>query len=98
MGRRSHGRATRAADNKRGHTGPERRRDSRPDLAEIRHDLMGDTALVDELVVIDSDSTDDTASVAGRHGAVLHAARSIRRDVGGRRRRRIGEGLLRPPR
>lgn len=33
--------------------------------------------LVDELVVIDSDSTDDTAAVARRAGAQVYAARSI---------------------
>jgi glucosyl-3-phosphoglycerate synthase len=40
----------------------------------IRRELGG---LVDELVVIDSDSTDDTAVLAQRAGAVVHAAREI---------------------
>ena len=38
--------------------------------------------LVDELVVIDSDSTDATARVAADAGAVVHAAREVRAEVG----------------
>jgi glucosyl-3-phosphoglycerate synthase len=51
-------------------------------VAGIRRDLVDDVALVDELVVIDSDSTDDTAAIAARAGAVVHAARSVRPDLG----------------
>ncbi|WP_028658514.1 glucosyl-3-phosphoglycerate synthase [Nocardioides insulae] len=38
--------------------------------------------LVDEVVVIDSDSTDATARVASEAGAVVHAAAGIRPDLG----------------
>src|SRR5690348_8158025 len=43
---------------------------------------MGTTALLDEIVVIDSDSTDDTHSVATAAGAVVHRSREIRPDLG----------------
>src|SRR4051794_22102698 len=49
----------------------------------IRTRLVEDVPLVDELVVIDSDSTDDTAAIAAGSGAVVHAARAIRPDLGG---------------
>jgi glucosyl-3-phosphoglycerate synthase len=39
--------------------------------------LVADAPLVDELVVIDSDSTDRTGSVAASAGAVVHRARDI---------------------
>jgi glucosyl-3-phosphoglycerate synthase len=45
-------------------------------VGQIHADLVP-AGLVDELVVIDSDSTDATARVAARAGAVVHAARSI---------------------
>ncbi|CAN7302077.1 glucosyl-3-phosphoglycerate synthase [Knoellia sp. LjRoot47] len=38
--------------------------------------------LVDEVVVIDSDSTDRTAQVAREAGAVVHSAKAIRPDLG----------------
>jgi len=38
--------------------------------------------LVDELVVIDSDSTDATASVAAEAGATVYAAREVAADLG----------------
>src|SRR3546814_19450029 len=42
-----------------------------------------DTAhLLDEIVVIDSDSTDATAAVAHDAGAVVHRAKGIRPDLG----------------
>lgn len=47
--------------------------------------------LVDELVVIDSDSRDATAELARSAGAVVHAAASIRPDLGSHRGK--GEAL-----
>ncbi|MBO0802727.1 MAG: glucosyl-3-phosphoglycerate synthase [Nocardiopsaceae bacterium] len=44
--------------------------------------LKADTGLVDELVVIDSDSTDATARSAKAAGAVVHAARDIAPELG----------------
>jgi glucosyl-3-phosphoglycerate synthase len=46
-------------------------------VAGVRADLVDDTGLVDELVVIDSDSTDATAEIAARSGAIVHPARAI---------------------
>src|SRR4051794_31380810 len=43
---------------------------------------METTALLDEIVVIDSDSTDETHSVATAAGAVVHRSREIRPDLG----------------
>jgi glucosyl-3-phosphoglycerate synthase len=51
-------------------------------VAGIRRSLVDDIALVDELIVIDSDSTDDTAAIAADAGAVVHAAQSVRPDLG----------------
>ncbi|HET6877431.1 MAG TPA: glucosyl-3-phosphoglycerate synthase [Jatrophihabitans sp.] len=48
----------------------------------IREDLVLKTPLVDELVVIDSDSRDETADIAADHGAKVYAAREIRPDLG----------------
>jgi glucosyl-3-phosphoglycerate synthase len=39
--------------------------------------LAADTGLVDELVVIDSDSTDETSAVAAKAGATVHRARDV---------------------
>lgn len=50
----------------------------------IGRDLVDAVPLVDELVVIDSDSTDDTAAIAAAHGATVLPARGIRPDLGGR--------------
>lgn len=44
--------------------------------------LVADAPLVDELVVIDSDSTDGTGSVALAAGAVVHRARDIAPSLG----------------
>jgi glucosyl-3-phosphoglycerate synthase len=44
--------------------------------------LRETTGLVDELVVIDSDSTDDTPQISEHHGAVVHAAHRIRPELG----------------
>jgi glucosyl-3-phosphoglycerate synthase len=46
-------------------------------VSAIRADLQEGTPLVDELVVIDSDSTDDTAAVARSAGATVHASAAI---------------------
>jgi glucosyl-3-phosphoglycerate synthase len=43
----------------------------------ISRSLIEQVPLVDELVVIDSDSTDATAEVAARAGAVVHRARDV---------------------
>ncbi|GAA1970836.1 glucosyl-3-phosphoglycerate synthase [Nocardioides panacihumi] len=51
-------------------------------IESLRSVLMGAAALVDELVVIDSDSTDATARVAADAGAVVHAASAIRPELG----------------
>ena len=51
-------------------------------VARVRRDWLERVPLVDELVVIDSDSTDRTAEVAGAAGASVHAARAIRPDLG----------------
>lgn len=48
----------------------------------IRQQLMGRVPLVDELVVMDSDSSDDTAQLAREEGAIVHAVRSVRPDLG----------------
>jgi glucosyl-3-phosphoglycerate synthase len=51
-------------------------------VAGVRAAWVERTPLLDELVVIDSDSTDATARVASDAGAEVHAARDIRPDVG----------------
>lgn len=51
-------------------------------VAGIRADLVDGAGLVDELVVIDSDSRDATAALAAAAGATVHAAREIRPDLG----------------
>lgn len=51
-------------------------------VAGIRGELMERVALIDELIVVDSDSTDDTAGIAARAGATVYAARQIRADQG----------------
>jgi glucosyl-3-phosphoglycerate synthase len=53
-----------------------------PIVAGIRSTLQDRQRLVDELVVIDSDSTDNTAALAAEAGAIVHAARNIRPDLG----------------
>ena len=44
--------------------------------------LAGETGLVDELVVIDSDSTDSTAKVAADAGATVYRAREVAPQLG----------------
>jgi len=51
-------------------------------VTRVREALMETTALLDEVVVIDSDSTDDTYAVATDAGAVVHRAAEIRPDLG----------------
>jgi glucosyl-3-phosphoglycerate synthase len=48
----------------------------------IRQALVLDAPLVDEIVVVDSDSSDATAAVAARAGATVHRARDIAPHLG----------------
>jgi glucosyl-3-phosphoglycerate synthase len=54
-------------------------------VGRVRDALMGTTALLDEIVVIDSDSSDDTYAVATDAGAVVHRSHEIRPDLGSHR-------------
>lgn len=51
-------------------------------VGRVREALMETTTLLDEIVVIDSDSTDDTFAVATDAGAVVHRSGEIRPDLG----------------
>lgn len=51
-------------------------------ITRVREALVETTDLLDEIVVIDSDSTDDTYAVATDAGAVVHRAAEIRPDLG----------------
>jgi glucosyl-3-phosphoglycerate synthase len=51
-------------------------------VTRLREALMDTADLVDEFVVIDSDSTDDTFAIASDAGAVVHRAADIRPDLG----------------
>jgi glucosyl-3-phosphoglycerate synthase len=51
-------------------------------VGRVRAALMETTDLLDEIVVIDSDSTDDTYAVAEDAGAVVHRSSEIRPDLG----------------
>ncbi|MCW2857506.1 MAG: glycosyl transferase, family 2 [Marmoricola sp.] len=51
-------------------------------VTRVREALVETTDLLDEIVVIDSDSTDDTFVVAQDAGAVVHRAAEIRPDLG----------------
>ena len=53
-------------------------------VAKVRDALVDTVALVDEIVVIDSDSTDDTYAVASDAGATVHRSAEIRPDLGTR--------------
>ena len=53
-------------------------------VAKVRSALVETVALVDEIVVIDSDSTDDTYAVATDAGATVHRSAEIRPDLGTR--------------
>ena len=51
-------------------------------VSRVREALMESAALLDEIVVIDSDSTDETYEVATDAGAVVHRSAEIRPDLG----------------
>jgi glucosyl-3-phosphoglycerate synthase len=51
-------------------------------ITRVREALIDTVALLDEIVVIDSDSTDDTYGVATDAGAVVHRSAEIRPDLG----------------
>jgi glucosyl-3-phosphoglycerate synthase len=51
-------------------------------VGRVREALVETTDLLDEIVVIDSDSTDDTYAVASDAGAVVHRSAEIRPDLG----------------
>ncbi len=51
-------------------------------VTRVRSALMGTVSLLDEVVVIDSDSTDATYGVASDAGAVVHRSAEIRPDLG----------------
>ncbi len=51
-------------------------------VAALRQALLTATPLVDEIIVVDSDSTDGTARAAERAGAVVHRARDIAPTLG----------------
>lgn len=51
-------------------------------VAALRQALLTGTPLVDEIIVVDSDSTDGTARAAQRAGAVVHRARDIAPALG----------------
>ncbi|CAI9403462.1 glucosyl-3-phosphoglycerate synthase [Nocardioides sp. T2.26MG-1] len=51
-------------------------------VTRVRAALVDTVALLDEIVVIDSDSTDDTYDVATDAGAVVHRSAEIRPDLG----------------
>ncbi len=53
-------------------------------VTRVRADLVEAVPLVDEIVVIDSDSTDGTARAARDAGAVVHEAAAVRPDLGTR--------------
>ena len=48
----------------------------------VRAALVEDVPLLDEVVVMDSDSTDDTAEVAAAAGARVHRSADVRPDLG----------------
>ena len=45
--------------------------------------LAAETGLIDEVVVMDSDSTDATAAIAAQAGAAVHRARDVAPELGG---------------
>jgi glucosyl-3-phosphoglycerate synthase len=51
-------------------------------VSRVRDRLVDTVSLVDEIVVIDSDSTDGTYDAAASAGAVVHRASEIRADLG----------------
>lgn len=53
-------------------------------VAELGRTLKKDAPLLDEVIVIDSDSTDNTAQIAARAGATVFRARDIATELGSR--------------
>jgi glucosyl-3-phosphoglycerate synthase len=53
-------------------------------VAELTRTLQKDAPLLDEVIVIDSDSTDDTAHIAARAGATVFRASDIATELGSR--------------
>jgi glucosyl-3-phosphoglycerate synthase len=53
-------------------------------VAQVRHDLVDRVGLVDEVVVMDSRSTDATARVAAAAGAAVHAVDDVLPTLGAR--------------
>ncbi|MGH3273108.1 MAG: glucosyl-3-phosphoglycerate synthase [Streptosporangiaceae bacterium] len=51
-------------------------------VSSLGRELVGRSPLVDELVVMDSDSTDATAQVAARAGATVHRTRDVAPEFG----------------
>ena len=51
-------------------------------VGRVREALVDTVTLLDEIVVIDSDSDDDTFAVAADAGAVVHRSRDIRPELG----------------
>jgi glucosyl-3-phosphoglycerate synthase len=51
-------------------------------VGSVAHSLMAAVPLVDELIVMDSDSTDDTAELAARAGAVVHRTSEVMPSAG----------------
>ena len=51
-------------------------------VGRVRERLVDTVSLVDEIVVVDSDSTDETYDAATSAGAVVHRASEIRPDLG----------------
>lgn len=51
-------------------------------VGRVREALVETTDLLDEIVVIDSDSTDDTFGVAQDAGAIVHRSAEVRPDLG----------------
>jgi glucosyl-3-phosphoglycerate synthase len=48
----------------------------------LRKALVEDVDLIDEIVVMDSDSTDDTAAAAADAGAIVHRVREVHPELG----------------
>jgi glucosyl-3-phosphoglycerate synthase len=51
-------------------------------VSTLRQALVTELPLVDEIVVMDSDSTDATGTVAGRAGATVHRAKDVAPELG----------------
>ena len=68
-------------------------------VTRVREALVDTAALLDEIVVIDCDSTDATYDVATDAGAVVHRSAEIRPDLGPSpaRARRCGSRSSSPP-